>query len=354
MVGRVSVLLMKEIKQGATNFFFAYALVMPIILSLIVTLVFGDLFSQMPRLGVYDVNQSTIADELLATEHITVTAYASETALRDAVERGVVTAGVIFAEDFASRLADGQVAEMRVIYWSESLPSDSAIISSRLLEVIDVAHSTDSGITLEEIQLGEGTELDWSERLLPMIVLMTIVLGGVLVPAASLVDEKQKRTLTALIITPASLVEVYIAKALLGITISVVMGLVVLVLNNAFGGQPALLVTVLGMGAIASSVFGVLLGSFVKDINVLLAVIKAGGLLILAPGLVTFIPDAPSWLARIFPTFYMMNPVLEVSQNGATFTDIAPDLAVLLAIIGVMLLGLALVIERQQKTFLGS
>lgn len=344
---KIGILFVKEIRQGATNFFFAYALVMPIVLSLMVMLVFGNLFSETPRLGIYDAGDSEIVAELVRIEHIETTVYTNESALRDDVERGAVSAGVIFPEGFDAARSAGDDAELTLIQWSQSLASSVAIITSTLDQLMGQAE--DPLITVEAVQLGEASTISWTERLLPVIVLMTIVLGGILVPATSLVDEKQRRTLSALTVTPVSLLDVYIAKALMGIAMSTIMGLIVLVLNNAFGGQPALLVTVLVMGAVAASVFGVMVGSFVSDINALLAVFKAGGVILLAPALIQLAPDIPQWIGRVFPTYYVLNPVLEVSQDGASLGDIAGDMAILLAIIGVMVLAMVFILERQQK-----
>lgn len=127
------------------------------------------------------------------------------------------------------------------------------------------------------------------------------------------------------------------------------MAIIVLVLNGAFGSQPILLVSTLALSAIALSVFGVLLGSLVKDVNVLLATLKSGGIILIGPALIQLVPSIPQWIAHLFPTFYMLDPVLQVSQKGAGLGDIVGELSVLLAIIAVMLLALALVIERQQK-----
>lgn len=346
-IRRIGILLLKELRQGATNFFFIYALIAPVLLSLIVALVFGDLFSEMPRLGVYDGGDSALVTRLLAEDHIQTTVYASEAALRDAVERGVVMAGLVFAPDFDAALRGEGQRQLTVLYWAESLIRDIAIINSTVDQL--VAQTTQAPVTIASVQLGDDAVMSWTERLLPIIVMMTIMLGGIMVPAASLVDEKQKRTLSALTITPASLLEVYSAKALIGIALSTLMGLIVLVLNNAFGGQPALLLLVLGLSAVSASVFGVLLGSLVKDINVLLAVVKSGALILMAPALIRMVPDVPQWIGRVFPTYYILNPVLEVSQNNTGLGGVAGDLVVLVAIIGLLVLALVLLFERQQK-----
>ena len=57
-IQRILILLGKEVRLGATNFMSIYVLAMPVIISLLVALVFGDLIAQTPRLGIYDAGGS--------------------------------------------------------------------------------------------------------------------------------------------------------------------------------------------------------------------------------------------------------------------------------------------------------
>lgn len=332
----LSVLFIREVRHGAHNFFLAYAIFMPIALSLLVTLVFGDLFASGARLGVLGAHADRLAGAAVETR-----AYADETALRADVEQGVLTSGVIVPADF-------DVARPRVtlLHWQQATPMQIAAAES----VVDLAFApAPPRITLQAVQLGDAAPADWSARLLPLIVLMTIILSGVMVPAASLVGEKAARTLQALTVSPASLLEVYAAKALLGIVLGGVMGIVVLALNNALGGQPGLLIALLLLGAAAASLFGVILGSLVSSINALLAALKTLGLVLFAPALVSLVPAIPEWVARLFPTYYIMHPVLAVTQQGADAGAVAGDAAVLLAIVGGLCIALAWVVERQKR-----
>jgi MFS family permease len=128
---------------------------------------------------------------------------------------------------------------------------------------------------------------------------MAIILGGTMVPATSLVQEKQDRTITAVTTTSASLGEMFAAKALLGVLLSLVMGVVILVINRAFGTQPLLLVGLLALGAIMAALIGVLMGAFIKDINTLFATVKGLGILLYAPGLHLSLPGSlPQWIGR--------------------------------------------------------
>jgi ABC-2 type transport system permease protein len=124
------------------------------------------------------------------------------------------------------------------------------------------------------------------------------------------------------------------------------MGVLTLVLNRAFGQSPGLLVMVLILGAMLSATLGVLLGAFIKDINTLFTVIKAGGLFLYAPAIVYLFPKIPEWVGRIFPTYYMIQPVVEITQKGAGWQDIAPEISILVLLILLMLGVITAVVRR--------
>ncbi len=348
-IRRIWILFKSELGRSASNFFLVYAIVMPLVLTLLVTLVFGDLFSQTPRLGLYAEDNTQMAPILSAEPAIHTTIFSSQNALRASVAQGINEEGLIFGKGFDAALKSGDSTDLTTLVWGAVPARSTLIIESAVVKAAGQVAGIKAPVSLNITQLGDPQTVSVANRLLPFLILIAIFMGGTLVPASSLIDEKQKRTLNAVTITPATLAEVYAAKALVGIGVSMVMAGIVLVLNNAFGNQPILLVSTLALGAITASVFGVLLGSVVKDVNVLLATLKSGGIILIAPALIQLVPSIPQWIAHLFPTFYVMDPVLQVSQKGAGLGDVIGEMSVLLAIIAVLLLGLASVIERQQK-----
>ena len=167
-----------------------------------------------------------------------------------------------------------------------------------------------------------------------------------MVPATSLVDEKQKRTLSALAITPASLEEIFLSKGLVGVILSTIMGVLILILNQAFGAQTPLLVGMLVLGAVMAATFGIMLGVFAKDVTSLFATTKAIGILLFAPAFVYLFPGIPQWIGRIFPTYYIVQPVVEISQQGGTWSDIALEAFILIGLILVMI-GIVGILARR-------
>lgn len=342
---RVAVLLHKEFTHGIRSFMFIFAVVIPIALSLVVVLMFGDLFSGKPKLGITDKGSSELVPMATAVDALVVKEYNSEDDLKQAVEAGAVDAGVVLPSDFDRLVRAGDNATLTAYIWGESLLKNRIIVGVTMAFLVRDLSGLETPVEIATTTVGDGESMPWEERLLPVMVLMAVILGGSLVPATSLVEEKQKRTLKALIITPTTLGDVFASKGLLGAILSFVMAIVVLALNGAFRGQ-ALLLVVLGLGAIMAASIGLLLGAFIKDIDTLFAVLKSIGILIYAPAIVYLFPGIPQWIGKIFPTYYLIAPVLEISQRGATWPDVALEVFILIGLIVALLAVVAVAVRR--------
>jgi ABC-2 type transport system permease protein len=187
-----------------------------------------------------------------------------------------------------------------------------------------------------------------------MVVLISIFLGGLMLPATSLATEKEKRTLPALAVTPTSLGDIFLAKGLLGLILSMFMGVLILVLNQAFGSQPLLLVLILAFGAVMAAELGMILGAYIKDFATLFTIWKTAGIILFAPVFVFLFPQIPEWVGKIFPTYYILQPIVEVSQLGGVWSDIAGNFFVLVGIDVVLIIILLLILRKRQYAIIGT
>ncbi len=219
---------------------------------------------------------------------------------------------------------------MEGFIWGESGLDSRAILGTSILALFRETAGYEPPVEVVTTTLGEAQALPWEDRLLPFIVLMSIMLGGMMVPATSMAQERQDRTLTALTITPAKLGDVLTSKGIVGVLVASLMAIVTLALNRAFGGNAALLVGSLILGSIMAVTFGLLLGVMTKDINSLFGTIKGMGLILYAPALIFMFPEIPQWIARLFPTYYIIRPVIEITQEGASFADVLLELIILM------------------------
>lgn len=346
---RIGVLLSKELWWGPKNFLFIMAVVAPLLITLVVNLLAGTFFSGKPRMGVTDAGQSSFVVQARAMESIILREYDTAEALREATAVGAVDIGLVLPADFDQKVLAGESADLTTYMWGESLPKDRAILATSMGTLFHSITGAESPVVVQMEILGDGENVPWQVRLLPLVVLMTVILGGMLVPATSLVEEKEKHTITAVTTSAVSLEEVFVAKGLLGWLVSLSMGILILVINRAFGTQPLLLVGLLALAALMAAVLGVILGALVKDINSLFATVKGLGILLYAPAFVYMFPSWPQWIGRIFPTYYMISPIVDVTLNGAGWADIWLDVAILVGLIA-LLIGAAVTIARRART----
>ena len=347
---RVRILLGKEFLHGPRNYIFIFSVVAPIVISLFFSLIFGTLFSEKPKLGVVDEGNSQLVPLALELDSVVTKEYATVSEMKPAVENGAVDVGIVLPPGFDSSVIQGERIEITAYVWGESLAKNRTIIGVTVADLARELTGQEAPVEMEAITLGDGESIPWNDRLLPFVVLMAVFLGGLMLPATSVVNEKEKNTLEALVITPTSVGDVFLAKGILGLIISLFMGILILVLNQAFGAEPALLTMVLALGAVMAVELGMILGAFVRDFTTLFAIWKFGGLVLFAPVFVYLFPQIPGWVGRIFPTYYIIQPIVEISQQGGSWPDIAVNVFVLIGL-DIVLVALVMLTLRRVRQY---
>lgn len=347
-IKRVFILLSKDLLQGPKNFIFIWAIVAPIVISLVVTLIFGTLLSEKPRLGVADEGSSQLVTMLQELDSVIAKEYSTASGMRRAVESGAVDMGIVLPEGLDSAVIDGDEIEITAYVWGESLAKNRAILNVAVVNAVRELAGQEAPVEIESVTLGDEVIIPWNDRLLPLIVLMTVLVGGIFLPAAAVINEKEKKTLQALVVTPTTAGDVFAAKGLLGLILSLLMGIVILVLNQAFGAQPALLILVLALGAVMAVGLGLLLGALIRNITTLFATVKLGGILLFGPALVYMFPQIPQWVGQVFPTYYIVEPIVEISQRGGGWPDIATNVFILIGL-DLILLGIVMLTVKRTE-----
>jgi ABC-2 type transport system permease protein len=347
---RIGILLQKELVQGPKNFIFILGLVLPVVLTLVMSLIFGSFFSGKARLGVVDEGSSQIIAVLNENTAIRMQIFATEAEMKSAAERGAIDLGMSAARPVLT-VSSSQVIrpQMTTYLWGESLMEHRITLGVAVVQAVRQVAGQETPVEIEQVILGDTAAIPWEERILPFIVLIAIMMAGLMVPATSLVTEKTKRTISALSVSPTTMFEVFVAKGLLGVMMSMFGGIMILVLNRAFTGHTLLLLLVLLLGSILSAVLGILLGAAIKDINNLFAVMKGLGIFLYAPALVRMFPEIPEWIARLFPTYYVLQPVMDITQNNAGLAEVAVNLIVLAALIVILMMAIVVISQRMRE-----
>jgi ABC-2 type transport system permease protein len=350
-IRRIGVLLKKEFVYGSKSYFFIFAVVAPLSATLIFNLIFISTFSGKPKMGIFDRGHSQIMESLKQLPSINLKEYPSEIVLQETVKDGRRDVGIVLPKDLDSIIKKGESIEITTYIWGESLLKNRAIISAAFLYQLKKYSGEKTPVDIIPVSLGDKNNVPLKDRFLPVIVLMAIFISGFAIPSTSLAEEKQKRTIGALLTTPVTQNELFVSKGLVGIIVSIVMGISILILNQAFNAHWFLVIFIMLLGAIMATCFGLMLGAFAKDISSVYSVIQGLNIFIYAPGILIFFPQMPQWIGKFFPTYYVMNPIIELTQKSGTWATVNRDIFALIGIIVILsaIVGTIAVKKKQQE-----
>ncbi len=223
-IRKLATLIGKELLHGPRGFILVMVIAAPLLITLVINLALGNLFSGIPQLAVYSEGTSQFISTLEEYPQIESKLYSSMDSLKDAVERGAADMGIVLPDSLDNDIANGKKTTVMFYVWGESLAKDRLVVTSTVMQAARDFTNQPEPIILESVTLGEEISIPWSQRLMPLTVMMAVFFGGLMIPAVSLINEKQKRTLQALVATPTSIINILLAKGIVGALLSIVNG----------------------------------------------------------------------------------------------------------------------------------
>lgn len=346
---RVRTILGRELKVGPRSPLVLYAFVLPVIMTLLIRGVFGGLFAPQPRLGIVDEGDSVVTARAQELPGITVTVLDDTAELRSRVEGNDLDAGLVLPAGFDTTVTTGAPAPLDFYVGGESLVSNRILLAVTTLDLIRGVEGEAPPAEVAVVKLGQDTP-DLTTRLLPMIVMYAVAVAGAFVPAAGLIDEKQHRTLSALLISPARMGDVLTAKGLLGIILALATGLVTLAINGVWGTSPLVMILSLVLAGAMMVEIGLILGAWARDANTMFTAFKSGGILIFFPVIVYIFPAIPQWIGRLGPSYYFLDPIFQAVANNAGLGDVWGELLIGVVIVLALVPAVAAMGRRLEHT----
>ena len=273
-------------------------------------------------------------------------------------------AGLVVPAGYEQALRAGSQPQVTV-YVNESLLSaqqgqlllDTVILYGRRV-VAKQGPANVVQVTINRPQPGQTLSKGVSAFYAVLALLASLVVGTTLMPNL-LVEEKERKTLRMLLVSPASLADVIVGKMLVGMSYQLLMGLVVLGAQGALAGQVGLVLLFLLLGAAFSIMLGLLIGTIFRTMSAAGAFTGVVALIFILPGLLlgplgqAFQSTTVANAMRVLPTYYLARGTLDAVQNqampGATLLNIGVMLGGTLA-----LFLLALWILRRQASVLST
>jgi ABC-2 type transport system permease protein len=168
-----------------------------------------------------------------------------------------------------------------------------------------------------------------------LTALLSSFFVGMAVAPGLIIEEKEKKTLRMLMVSPASWADVIAAKLLVALVYQLVLALVVLGIVKGFTGQVVLVLLFTLLGSLFSVSLGALAGSIFKTQAASGAFSGLGVFIFITPlffsDLIGFGGNTPVAQAiKILPTYWLGDGAIKALQSRAALDNILLDVAIVL------------------------
>ncbi len=284
-------------------------------------------------------------------------AVAGELEENDAQE---VAIGIAFPDDFVGAVQSGKATTVTV-YVNAAVPEEiRRAVTSGIRELayglqaaMALKNPVDAlPITLpaaETIVVGEdriGVQVPLRDKLRPLMAIIMLMIEAIAL-AGLVAVEIERRTVTALLVTPARTGDVLAAKWITGAILGLSQALVLLLATRSFGSHWWLVILLVALGAAMMSAVGLIAGSAGKDFMSTLfgSMIFIVPLMIPAFGML-FPGSAATWIQWL-PSYGLVTGMVDVVGYGRGLTEVAWHLGTTLGWVVVLFATALLILKRR-------
>ena len=337
---RIEALVFKDIFDAIRNYHILLLVATPILLSLLFSSLFTESRSSvmMPRVGIMAEPDNRLFQYIKPQKMgLKLVFFSSRTELESKIAEGDVSFGLILPTLPASMPAMEQKPHLTMIYPAETPEYTIERLQHSLEEELRKFLGTPPpplpvDITWEPIGGNIGKKRSFGGDMFPMLILMAMGMIGLLGLPLSIAEEREKRTIEALFLTPVTTSELIIGKCLFSFSLQIFTILAMVILNSRWDGhQPYFwLITVIGC------IMFLFVGLFISTIARTQASVNAmGSSLFLCFQMVPTLSPTSDFLrtiAHLIPSTYVMQGLKKSLFLDLTKVDITSDLLTLSAV----------------------
>ena len=324
-------LIVKDFSLFFRNKLFAALTAIAFIFYIVIYFVMPGTVNENLEIGLYSPVTLPAFTEM-QEEGLEVETVASEDALKEGVIEGRYVAGVSLPADIMEKLASQQKPTI-ILYFTPDVPQemkDTMVLIIRELAYLQTGQSLNVEVT-EEI-LGPdmtGTPIPPRDRLRPLLAVM-ILMVEMMGLATLLSEELERQTIHALLVTPMSIQELFVAKGITGTGLAFGQAVLFMLVVGGFSGGPLIILIALLLGAVLVTGAAFLISSVSKDFMSVLAWSIPAFIIFMVPSFSILFPGAITNWIKILPSYYLVDTVHRVANFGSGWGDIWLNLLILL------------------------
>lgn len=164
---------------------------------------------------------------------------------------------------------------------------------------------------------------------IPIWVMFTIIFVGMMVLPNTLTTEYEKKTLDAILVSPASEKDVIYGKSFFGLFLTILISLTIIFINGGFVGNSLSVMFFVFLGSVAFTGLGLLIAIYADNYSSasLISTICMSPLILLA--LLADFSREIEYLSYLVPSTYVFNGIKNAMLNNSGISDLYPEFGIL-------------------------
>ncbi len=350
----------KDITDAMKNLFILFALLLPIGMSIMLRPMMGGYGNGNDEItlniAVYDPEGSRLVAGLQNLPQVKLVETSSEQQMLDSIQVRVI-GGISVPPGFDAAIDAGQQPDLPVFVNGQAggggIAAFRQLIQQQLWSLVDrqppvnIEWKEASSMVMPSLQMVNNT----NAFLLNMMLIIGLTLTGAFVVPTLLVEEKEKHTLNVLLVSPGSLAEVVLGKALTGLFYCLLISVVLISFNDGWVGNPALTLLAVILGSLFLVVVGLLMGGLFRNTHQVNTWSTLVLLVFFIPGVTSIValPKSLDFIFRLIPTRYISD-ALTLSMAGNPYpSQLWTDLAILAVSTVVVFAAVVLALRREKR-----
>jgi ABC-2 type transport system permease protein len=350
-------ILRKDVRDAVVTFRIVGILLMPLMMTGLYGFVIRDTLTTF-RVVAYAPGGSRLVDVLSATPSFEVVAADDEASVETLIVEHAAHLGLILSADFDRALQAEENPPVTLLLNRGQLGADG--VAQVVLTTIGLLSPQSLGVDLTQRPINEAAanggllasgRLDFRNTFAILSIVLVLATLGVFMVPVSIIEEKERRTIEALLVAPVSHIDLTVSKAIGGLFYAVVSGTVVLLVNQAFvDANVAALAVVLSLGGLAAVMLGLFMGSLFESMQSLNVWSTFAMIPFLGPIIMIFLPgnSALQSALQFLPTYHLLQGLRLTLDRQADLSGLGVHLAVLVVTALVFALGVLWLLRRRE------
>ena len=336
----------KDLSLFLRNRLFLVITFLGLAMYLVIYFVMPSTVNESVKLGVRALE---VPSTLTQDSGLKIVEVGSEEALKEGVQEEEYVAGVFIPDALADKLYQGQPADIKVYFTSETAEETKDFVDILITEMAYAETGETINVMWQPEILGTdmiGDQISYREKMRPLFAVLIMVMETFAL--ASLISEEvARRTAGALLVTPMRVRDLFAAKAIVGILLAFSQGLLFVAIVGGMNEEPFLIGTALFLGAVLVTGVGFFIASLGKDF----VSVSAWGfpffILLSLPAMMIVLPGPVSDWMRVIPSYYLTDTLYQVSVLEASWNDVWGNL-IILVVCNLLILSVGLLALRRR------